>query len=170
MERLSREFYRQNAVVLAEKLLGKTIVRVWDNGTEMRYRIIETEAYMGEDDLACHASKGCTPRTKIMYGEGGYLYVYLIYGIYWMLNVVAGEKNHPEAVLIRGIDNVIGSGRAARELGIDKSFYGEDLTTSQRIWIEDAPDIRSFRTAPRVGIEYAGEIWKNIAWRFIMDR
>lgn len=170
MDRLTKQFYSQNAVILAEKLLGKTIVRVWDDGTEMRYCITETEAYMGEEDLACHASKGCTPRTKIMYGEGGHLYAYLIYGIHWMLNVVTGEENQPQAVLIRGIDNVIGPGRAARELGINKSFYGEDLTTSQRIWIEDAPEVKNFRTAPRVGVEYAGEIWKNIAWRFILER
>ena len=131
--------------------------------------ITETEAYLGEEDLACHASKGRTPRTEIMYADGGAIYVYLIYGMYWLLNFVTGTENHPQAVLIRGIDNIIGSGRVGRELKIDKSFYGESLLTSCRMWLEDAPDTFDFTTAPRVGIDYAGDIWKDKPWRFIMN-
>ena len=170
MKKLSKLFYSQNAVIVAEKLLGKTLVRIGEDGSETRYTITETEAYMGENDLACHASKGRTARTEIMYAEGGKIYVYLIYGMYWMLNVVTGTKNHPQAVLIRGINNIVGSGKVGRELKIDKSFYGEDLLTSTRIWMEDAPDITNFSAAPRVGIEYAGEVWKNKPWRFILNQ
>jgi len=168
MKRLKDNFYQQDAVIVAPKLLGKTVVRIWDDGTESRYRITETEAYLGEEDLACHASKGRTPRTEIMYAEGSYIYVYLIYGMYWMLNVVTGHKNQPQAVLIRGIDTIVGSGKVGRELKIDKSFYGENLLTSNRIWIEDAPNEINISTATRIGIDYAGEEWKNKQWRFIL--
>ncbi len=99
--RLSREFYRQGAVELAPKLLGMCICRCIGERI-VRFRIIETEAYRGEDDTACHAYRGKTKRTEIMYNTGGYAYVYLCYGIHHMLNIVSGEKNFPEAVLIRG--------------------------------------------------------------------
>jgi DNA-3-methyladenine glycosylase len=168
MNKLNSEFYQQDAVTVAEKLLGKILVRANDDGTADRYRITETEAYLGSEDKACHASKGRTPRTEIMYAEGGHVYVYLIYGMYWMLNVVTGSENHPQAVLIRGIDKIIGSGKVGRELKIDKSFYGEELKNSKRIWIENAPDITSFRTAPRVGVDYAGDEWRDKPWRFIL--
>jgi len=168
MNRLNAHFYQQDAVTVAEKLLGKILIRVFDDGTTLHYRITETEAYLGEEDKACHASKGRTARTDIMYCDGGKIYVYLIYGMYWMLNVVTDTENHPQAVLIRGIDRIIGSGKVGRELKIDKSFYGEDLLGSYRIWIEDAPDESDFSTAPRIGIDYAGEEWRDKAWRFIL--
>lgn len=167
MNRLDIDFYKQDAVTVAEKLLGKILVRIYDDGTINRYRITETEAYMGEEDRACHASKGRTARTEIMYAEGGSIYVYLIYGMYWMLNIVTGTENHPQAVLIRGIDKVVGSGKVGRELKIDKSFYGESLLESVRIRIENAPDETDFDTATRIGIDYAGDEWKNKLWRFI---
>lgn len=170
MNRLNIDFYQQNAVTVAEKLLGKILVRTFDDGTVIRYIITETEAYLGEEDEACHASKGRTQRTEIMYAEGGRAYVYLIYGMYWMLNVVTGAENHPQAVLIRGINNIIGSGKVGRELKIDKSFYGENLLDSTRIWIENAPDETNFVTASRVGIDYAGEEWKGKLWRFSIQK
>jgi len=169
MPRLTTGFYQQDAVTVAEKLLGKILVRMCEDGTQSRYRITETEAYLGKEDLACHASKGRTKRTEVMYGEGGKVYVYLIYGMYWMLNVVTGTENNPQAVLIRGIDKIIGSGKVGREMRMDKSFYGENLLESERIWIEEAPDITNFKTAPRVGIDYAGKEWKEKLWRFILD-
>ena len=170
MEKLEIDFYKQDAVTVAQKLLGKTLVRKWDDGIECRYKINETEAYLGEEDLACHASKGRTPRTEIMYSCGGHVYVYLIYGMYWMLNVVTGDENHPQAVLIRGIDTIIGSGKVGRELKIDKSLYGENLIISGQIWIENAEDIDNFEQAPRIGIDYAGDEWKNKLWRFMCKK
>ncbi|HKJ79773.1 MAG TPA: DNA-3-methyladenine glycosylase, partial [Prolixibacteraceae bacterium] len=126
----------------------------------------EVEAYNGVTDLACHASKGRTKRTKIMFGTGGRVYVYLIYGMYWMLNFVAGEENDASAVLIRGVENISGPGRVGKVLQLDKTFYGENLETSNRIWVEDAPTVTSYSTSNRVGIEYAGEPWSNKQWRF----
>jgi len=168
MDRLNYDFYKQDALTVAQRLLGKILVRRWEDGSETRYVITETEAYLGEEDLACHASKGRTKRTEVMYSEGGLVYVYLIYGMYWMLNVVTGTNNDPQAVLIRGIDKITGSGKVGRELKLDKSYYGESLMDSDRIWIENAPDISDFISAPRIGIDYAGEIWKEKPWRFIL--
>lgn len=165
MPRLSREFFRQDAVTVAQSLIGKTLVRVFEDGMEARYPITITEAYLGGEDLACHASKGCTPRTQVMFGDGGYVYVYLIYGMYWMLNFVTGEQDHPQAVLICGIGNITGSGRVGREMKLDKSFYGEDLLTSDRIWVEDSFFSPEFQSVKRVGVDYAGE-WKDKLWRF----
>lgn len=165
MNRLIPDFYCKDAVLLAQSLLGKTLVRVFDDGSVRKYLITITEAYMGGEDLACHASKGRTPRTEVMFHKGGKIYVYLIYGMYWMLNVVAGEENNPQAVLICGIGDIKGSGRVGRELKIDKSFYGEDLMTSNRIWIEDLDEKPPYKSVKRVGVDYAGE-WKDKLWRF----
>ena len=166
--RLKEDFFEKDVLEVAPLLLGKTLVRIFENGTISTFTITETEAYRGEEDLACHASKGRTLRTEVMYSNGGFVYVYLIYGMYWMLNFVTGEKNDPQAVLIRGIDNIKGPGRISKTLGIDKSFYGENLVHSSRIWIEDRIVIPDYYTAIRVGIDYAGDVWKNKEWRFIL--
>ena len=171
MNRLSTGFFTRDVLEVAPDLLGKYLVRKFDDGRIEKFLITEVEAYRGEEDLACHVSKGRTPRTEIMYHEGGKIYVYLIYGMYWMLNIVTCVKDIPQAVLIRGIEGFDGPGKLTKRLFIDKSFYGEDLFLSRRLWIE--PDINSdeikFKTAPRIGIDYAGEIYKNKPWRFILD-
>ena len=103
-----------------------------------------------------------------MYHEGGKIYVYFVYGMYWMLNVVAGENDSPQAVLIRGVEGCYGPGRLTRHLGINGSYYGEDLTNSDRIWIEDIGIRPDFNTGKRIGIGYSGEPWKDMPWRFFM--
>ena len=128
--------------------------------------ITETEAYRGEEDMACHASKGLTERTKIMYDRGGNIYVYLVYGMHWMLNIVTGEINEPQAVLIRSVKDIKGPGRLTKKLEIEGSFYGEDLSVSERIWIEEGDKNLQIKKTPRIGIDYAGE-WKNKLWRFV---
>lgn len=168
MKRLLNSFFQRDVLVVAPELLGKVIVRKFENGTIHRYVITEVEAYRGEDDLACHASKGKTARTEVMYHDGGKVYVYLIYGMYWMLNFVTGIENYPSAVLIRGVDSFSGPGRVGRGLQLDKSFYGEDLGESNRIWVEDAESIQNYRTDKRIGIDYAGDIWANKNWRFFI--
>ena len=102
-----------------------------------------------------------------MYHAGGKIYVYLIHGMYWMLNFVTGDKDIAQAALIRAIEGFNGPGKLTRELQIDRSFYGEDLATSSRIWIEESAVKYNVVTAPRIGIDYAGEIWKNKPWRFV---
>ena len=151
-------------MTVAPELLGKILVcKV--NDELLRYRITETEAYRGIEDLACHACKGRTSRTEAMYHTGGVVYVYLIYGMYWMLNMVTGLENEPQAALIRGIEGLYGPGRITRKLQIDKSFYNEDVTLSPRIWIEDDGLKPSYDAGTRIGVQYAGE-WKDKPWRF----
>ena len=165
--RLSTYFFIRDVLEVAPELLGKTLARRFDDGTVCRYRITEVEAYRGTEDLACHASKGRTPRTEVMFQEGGKVYVYLIYGMYWMLNLVTGEDENASAVLIRGIEGFSGPGRLGRELRLDKSFYGENLAESSRLWVEDAEPVSGFKTSKRIGIGYAGE-WADKPWRFYL--
>jgi DNA-3-methyladenine glycosylase len=139
------EFFRRDVLEVAPELAGKILVRVFPDGLTVRSMITETEAYRGEEDKACHASKGRTGRTQIMYAAGGNIYIYLIYGMYWMLNFVTGETDQPQAVLIRGTEAYNGPGRLTKALGLDKSFYGEDLSASGRLWVEDAGSHQVFR-------------------------
>jgi DNA-3-methyladenine glycosylase len=164
--RLDHNFYCRDVLTVAPELIGKTLVNC-EAGVFTRYTIIETEAYRGEEDQASHARFGRTSRSGIMYGRAGILYIYLIYGMYWMLNVVTGPEEIPQAVLIRGLKGLPGPGILTRKLGIDKSFHGEDLTNSNRIWLENSPPVFSIMQKPRVGIQYAGEPWKSEPWRFI---
>lgn len=165
--RLTSSFFERDARVVAPELLGKILVCRLDDGAELRGVIVETEAYFGEEDKACHASKGRTSRTEVMYAAGGKVYVYFIYGMYWLLNVVTGVEGHPQAVLIRGVDKALGPGRVGKWLHLDRSFYGEDVTCSQRIWIEDSDLSPDYKATPRIGVEYAGEEWSLKPWRFI---
>lgn len=167
--RLPTSFFRRDVLKVAPELLGKILVRKFSDGQLKRYKITEVEAYRGGEDKACHANKGKTSRTEVMFRKGGVVYVYLIYGIYWMLNIVTGEVNDSSAVLIRGLEDFSGPGRVGKALQLDKSFYGEDLSTSQRIWIETSEADVSYSTGPRVGIHYAGEPWISKPWRFMLD-
>lgn len=171
MKRLDRSFFTRDVLEVAPDLLGKLLVIKRDDRIE-KYVITEVEAYRGEEDLACHASRGKTKRNEVMYDIGGKIYVYLIYGMYWMLNFVTGEKNMPQAALIRGIEGFNGPGKLTKHLKIDKSYYGEDLVTSERIWVEASTNKNNFEIIklPRVGIDYAGEYWKNVPWRFLLKK
>lgn len=168
MHRLDKDFFRQDVLVVAPALLGKKI-GCSEDGHLKEYMITETEAYRGEDDLACHASKGRTKRTEIMYHEGGYVYVYLIYGMYWMINIVTGQKDDPQAVLIRGVKDLPGPGKVGKALGLDKSYYGEDLITSSRIWLTGTETRDNYTCTPRINIDYAGEPWRSKPWRFVLN-
>jgi len=167
-DRLPRSFYERDVLEVAPELLGKHLVRVDAEGQRSTFVITETEAYRGKEDLACHASKGRTPRTEVMFGEGGHLYMYFIYGMYWMMNVVTGPMGVPQAVLFRGIREADGPGKLTRSLGIDGEFKGEDLVSSPRIWIEESGITPEYTAGPRVGIDYAADPWKSKPWRFLM--
>ena len=169
MSRLQRSFYTNEILEVAPKLIGKYICRKYDDGSIGRFQITEVEAYCGQEDLACHASKGRTKRTEAMFSEGGHVYVYLIYGMYWLINIVTGKKDDPQACLIRSISGADGPGRTGKMLKLDKSFYNEDLTTSQRIWLEDTNETLSYETTPRIGIDYAGKPWVDKLWRFVHE-
>lgn len=166
--RLAREFFTRDVLDVAPELPGKIIVLRSGSGEYRRLIINEVEAYRGEEDLACHAAKGRTARTEVLYHQGGLLYVYFIYGMYWMLNIVTGAEDIPQAVLIRGAGEFNGPGKLTRALGIDRTFYGENLTVSDRIWIEDSGLRPEVRTSPRIGVDYSGEYWKNRPWRYFI--
>lgn len=167
--RLGREFYSRDVLEVAPQLLGQHLVRMNPDGSKSIYVITETEAYRGGEDLACHASKGITPRTEVMFGEGGHLYIYLIYGMYWMMNVVTGNEGVPQAVLFRGLREASGPGRLTRLVGVNRDFCGEDLVCSDRIWIEESGSTPGYTMGPRIGIDYSGEPWKSMPWRFLMN-
>lgn len=167
-KRLGRRVLSQSAVVLAPELLGKLLCRRTKQGI-LKYRIMETECYYGEEDTACHASRGKTERTKVLYGKGGTAYVYLCYGIHCLFNVVSGREGHPEAVLIRGVTDYNGPGKLTRAMNIDRSLNEVDMTDSKEIWIEDDGEKPDYITAKRVGIDYATEEYRDILWRFIVN-
>lgn len=168
--RLPKSFFQRDVLEVAPEMLGKIIIRKFADNHVEKFQITEVEAYSGNGDLACHASKGKTQRTEVMFREGGLVYVYLIYGMYWMLNIVTGKENDAAAVLIRGIEGISGPGRVGKALQLDKSFYGENLISSERIWIENAGKVENYITSPRIGINYAGEPWISKPWRFVFDK
>ena len=164
--RLTEDDYRVDAVTAAKTLLGAWLCRRSDDGTVMRRRITETEAYCGEEDTACHAHKGRTARTDVMYSAGGCAYVYLCYGMHEMLNVVTGREGRPEAVLIRGVEGAEGPGRLTKALQIDRSLNRENLVASRRLWLETDESHPKFTAAPRIGIAYATQRDQRRKWRF----
>ncbi len=167
---LKQNFFNRDTKVVAKDLLGKFLVRKI-KGKEIYAMITETEAYDGPKDLASHASKGRTKRTEVMFGYPGYFYVYLCYGMHYMLNVVVGKKDYPAAVLIRGVDKAVGPGRVTKFLKTDKELNGKSAILKSDLWFEDRgvkiPKNKIIRT-PRIGVDYAGPIWSMKKFRFLV--
>jgi DNA-3-methyladenine glycosylase len=181
---LPRSFYDRDAIDVARDLLGKTLVRELD-GERLSAMIVETEAYVGPHDLACHASKGMTDRNQVMFGPPGHAYVYFIYGMYYCLNLVTGRDGYPAAVLIRAaeplegietmrllrkkakkdIDLTSGPGKLCIAMGIDRTLNGADVCTGKTLFVEDAPLAQEIVSCKRIGVDYAGE-YKDKPWRF----
>lgn len=168
---LPRIYFNRPTLTVARSLIGKYLVRVVD-GRILAGKIVEVEAYVGPEDKACHASKGRTKRTDVMFGPGGIAYVYLIYGMYHCLNVVTEREEFPSAVLIRAIEIdgalIDGPGRLCRALQIDRGLNRLDLTTGESLWFEDrgvSVGKGNVRAYPRVGVDYAG-VWAKKLWRF----
>ncbi len=167
---LTSDFFARSVLVVARELLGKYLVRQ-DGTLETCVQITETEAYLGPHDLACHASKGRTPRTEPMFGPAGCWYVYFIYGIHWMLNTVTGRDGYPSAVLLRGAGPWIGPARLTKALAIDKQFNALPALPPTGLWIEDrgVKIARGrMRRTPRIGVEYSGA-WAAKPYRFVLD-
>jgi len=194
-KKLTREFFERSATEVAPNLLGKTLSRKIGSKV-ISGKIVETEAYVGEEDLACHARNGKTERNKVMYEHGGLIYTYLIYGMYYNFNIVSARKNVPEAVLIRALEpiegldlakkNLVnfgkvradkdfmkGPGKLCAALDLNKSFYGEDIIDSDRVWVEDSSSLCHSRVggnleieaSKRIGIDYA-DIYRDKLWRY----
>ncbi len=182
---LPRSFYQRPTLKVARELIGARLVRVL-GGQTLAGIITETEAYIGEKDLGCHAKAGRTPRTEVMYEPPGHAYVYFTYGNHWMLNVVTEAEGHPAAVLIRAIQptsgqatisrrrhgrDTLGPGKLTQALGIARDDNGLDLTKrASKLWIQagiEVPDSLVTR-GPRVGLNSVPEPWKSKPWRFLV--
>lgn len=169
---LPSAFFERPAETVARELLGCYLVRRVNGGT-VRLRIVETEAYVGPHDRACHAAKGRTARTEVMFGSPGRFYIYLVYGMHWMLNVVTGPEGYPAAVLIRGVDGIEGPARVTRRLAVTRVLNGERAVRSTGMWFEacDAPvGARDIVRTARIGVEYAGAVWARRKLRFVLRR
>jgi DNA-3-methyladenine glycosylase len=182
---LPRPFYNRPTLTVARDLIGARLVRILD-GIKLVGLITETEAYISQNDLACHAKAGITPRTKVMFGEPGHAYTYFTYGNHWMLNVVTEREGFPAAVLIRAIQPIegvdvmmerrlgrdtFGPGKLCQAMGIGKSENGVDLTeTTSGLWIEAGVQVpnKAVTKGPRVGLNSTPEPWLSKPWRFLV--
>ncbi|PKM49050.1 MAG: DNA-3-methyladenine glycosylase [Firmicutes bacterium HGW-Firmicutes-7] len=197
MKKLTRDFYNQDTILVAKQLLGKTLIHVIDEG-EIRCKITDVEAYTGVNDRACHSFGGRrTNRTEILWGEAGHAYIYLIYGMYYMLNIVAENEGSPCAVLLRGVapespldiisinryqklyhqltkrqitDIANGPGKVCKALNLNKSHNGLDLLGGE-LYIIDAPPIDEafIHSGKRINIDYAEEA-KDYLYRFYLQQ
>ena len=188
-DRLAASFYAQDTVQVARELVGKRLVRL-DGDRRIAGVITETEAYRGEEDLACHCRAGQTPRTVVMYGPPGKAYVYFVYGMHWLLNFVTEKEGYPGAVLIRaiypeeGLDLIAkrrngkpqkqwadGPAKLCQALGIDGGFNGADTCREDAlIFIETGIEVPAalIQKTPRVGLEKVPEPWRSKPWRFVL--
>jgi DNA-3-methyladenine glycosylase len=191
MTPLKRDFFAQPTLTVAKELLGKYLVREV-NGQRLSGIIVETEAYIGPNDSASHASKGRTPRSAVMFGPPGFTYIYFIYGMYHMLNFITEQEDFPAAVLIRAVEPVEGvrmmqanrqrpnalplkmvnltngPGKLCQALAIDRNLNKRDATTGQNLWVESQNNMSNLEvaTGPRVGINFANPKDRDAAWRF----
>jgi DNA-3-methyladenine glycosylase len=185
LTKLPRSFYQHTTTKVAKHLLGKLLVRQHSDGVAIG-RIVETEAYIGPRDLACHAAKGRTRRTEVMFGPAGHAYVYFIYGFYNMLNLVTEKVDYPAAVLIRAIEPIdgielmksrrrsdslrdlaSGPGKLCQAFAIDRSLNGADLCGDTIYVLDNSEPLPNFSARPRIGVDYAGR-WKDKPYRFLI--
>ncbi len=178
-KKLNRKFFTQNTLKVCREILGKHIVRKFRN-KKIVGKIVEVEAYVGPEDKASHAFGGkITKRNIAEFMVGGHVYIYLVYGMYWQFNISTGKAGQPECILIRAVEPILnikdkegsGPGRFCRAFRLDKSFYGEDVTKSKRLWLEDSGERlpkNKIATSPRIGIDYAGPVWAKKPWRFYL--
>jgi DNA-3-methyladenine glycosylase len=183
--KIPRSFYEQSTLDVARQLLGKDLVRKHPEGTTVG-RIVETEAYVGPEDKACHASRGRTARTEIMFGPAGHAYVYFVYGFHHMLNIVTEQTDFPAAVLIRAVEPIrgialmkkrrsigdsrqlaSGPGKLCEAFAIDRALNGSDLCGSVLYLRDNGDSTTDIVTKPRIGVDYAGK-WKHKPWRFLI--
>ncbi len=185
---LPRAFYARDTLTVARELLGAILVRRSGRGATLRARIVETEAYVGEEDRACHARAGRTPRTEVMYGRPGVAYVYLTYGMHHLLNAVTEPEGRPAAVLIRAAEPIEGLERMARARGVDAAHaiasgpaklcqaFGLDLRHNETdlvgddLWFEPGEPFsdREVATSARIGCQTAPAPWDLMPWRFFV--
>ncbi len=167
---LPASFFERATPLVGRDLIGRTLCRRQPDGAVVRLRITETEAYDGPEDRACHAHRGRTARTEILYGPPGHWYLYLCYGIHWLANIVCGPEGYPAAVLLRGAGAYSGPGRLTRGLVVGKAQNKRLVAPESELWIEAGEAVPDERVAsgPRVGIDYAGPEWVSKPWRWVV--
>ena len=165
MERLTYDFFHRHALEVAPDLVGKLLVH-----NDKVLRISETEAYCGVTDTACHASKGRTRRTEVLYADAGTIYIYLGDGMHWLMNVITGDVDDPQGVLIRACVEAEGPGKLTKKLGITGELNRGSVVDSKELWISDDGFRCTVRTDKRVGIGYASREDQDKPWRFILDK
>ena len=163
--KLDYDFYHRPCLKVARDLVGKVLVC-----GDQKLRISETEAYVGEADTACHAHKGRTKRTEVLYADAGTIYIYLCYGMHWLMNVITGDADDPQGVLIRACVEAEGPGKLTKKLGITGELNRGSVVDSKELWISDDGFRCSVRTDKRVGIGYAIQEDQDRPWRFILDK
>lgn len=169
---LHLSFFERDTVQTARELLGKKLIRKLSDGSRIEALITETEAYDGFEDRASHASRGQTPRNAVMFGPPGYTYLYLCYGMHWMLNITTRETGYPAAILIRGTDAVSGPGRLTKFFNLTGKENALALRPTSGIWISSTKtviDPAQISATPRIGVDYAGKHWSSIPWRFTLS-
>jgi DNA-3-methyladenine glycosylase len=164
---LGPAFFDRPADTVARDLAGRKLVRRV-GGKQVALTITETEAYLGPHDLACHAARGRTRRTEVMYGPPGTLYIYLVYGLHWMLNLVTGPQGYPAAVLIRGAGGISGPSILTRSLAIDGALNGRPAAPESGLWLENGRGAGLVTATPRIGVDYAGPRWSARKLRFVL--
>jgi DNA-3-methyladenine glycosylase len=167
---LDYTFFDRSAEDVAHDLIGCRLC--WRKGKHIDARIItETEAYTGPDDLASHASRGRTKRNEAMFGPSGIFYVYFVYGMHWMVNVVTGPVGYPAAVLIRSVEGITGPGRLTKTFKIDSSLNGKTASKETGVWFSErsGPMKSTITRSSRIGVSYAGPIWSVKSYRFTLD-
>ena len=169
---LPQAFFDRPTVEVARDLLGKNLVRVVGR-ERIALPITEVEAYDGFKDKASHAHKGATARNVVMFGEAGYWYVYLVYGMHWMLNIVTGPHDYPAAILIRSAEGVVGPGLLTKHFLIDKTHNGVRSVLTEGLFIEESGIVvppREIVKTPRIGVTYAGPVWSQKPYRFVWHK
>ena len=165
--KLNYDFFHRPCLTVAEELVGKILVHRLADGTILRLRISETEGYCGEADTACHAHRGRTKRTEVMYMDAGTIYIYLCYGVHWLLNIVTGDAEYPQAVLIRACVDAAGPGKLTKSLRINGDL-NRGSVLGEELWMEDDGFDCRVTTGKRVGISYATQEDQDRPWRFIL--
>ncbi len=166
MERLKKDFFDNPAPEVAKNLIGKILCSKHD-GVVKKSMIVETEAYLGEDDSASHARFGPNKNGKVMWDEAGTIGIYLCYGLHYMFNITTGKKGDPQAVLVRGVKDAVGPGKLTKFFGIDLRQNGQNVASSDEVWLEEGPP-QPCTKEKRVGIDFAKEKDKNRKLRFLI--
>ena len=170
MKVLDSTFFDRSAEAVAHDLIGCRLC--WRKGDQTISRIItETECYTRPDDLASRAAKGQTKRNAPMFGHSGTFYVCFVHGLHWMLNVVTGPLGYPAAVLIRGVEGILGPGRLTKALSIHGNLNGKAANKETGVWFsqEPRPIMPKVTRSSRIGVSYAGPIWSLKPYRFTLD-